>query len=123
MAFRKSRGSSLKDHQQQHDHDHHQPAQQSEPESDSNPGPNSKSDSTFLSPPTEADIATIAITDPSHPVFSVSPEKRDKMRAKGINPVLRAEIDEARKVKGMRAFWGKIGRGMVGGQGLALPTI
>ncbi|RJE23371.1 hypothetical protein PHISCL_04267, partial [Aspergillus sclerotialis] len=52
-------------------------------------------------PFTEEEIAKIK--DPDHPVHSVPLEKREKWRAKGINPVLRAEMDERRRQNG--GFW------------------
>ena len=35
------------------------------------------------------------VPPPDHPVHKIPPEKQAKMRAKGVNPVLKAEIDEA----------------------------
>lgn len=41
-----------------------------------------------------------------HPVHDIPPEKQEKMRKKGINPVLRAEMDE-KCTKG-KGFWAKV---------------
>jgi hypothetical protein len=48
-----------------------------------------------------------------HPVHKIPPEVQDKMRAKGINPFLKVEMDEA--LKGQGVFWGKLGMTMGGG--------
>ncbi|KAJ5152079.1 hypothetical protein N7492_010374 [Penicillium capsulatum] len=37
---------------------------------------------------------------PDHPVHKIPAEKQEKMRAKGVNPVLKAEMDEAAKGEG-----------------------
>lgn len=71
-------------------------------------------------PSSEDDIVKLELNDPDHPVHRVSLAKREKMRARGVNPVLRAEMDEAKKKKG---FWSKIGSGTLGGGGLSLPTL
>ena len=49
---------------------------------------------------------------PDHPVHKIPLEKQEKMRQKGVNPVLKAEMDEAFKGKGWMmsfqeslAFW------------------
>ena len=45
---------------------------------------------------------------PTHPVHEIPLEKQEKMRQKGINPVLKAEMDEATKGHGKeRSFWSK----------------
>lgn len=45
-------------------------------------------------------------------------EEKQKMRAKGINPALKAEIDAKRNQDGKgreRGFWGKVGQTAMGG--------
>lgn len=63
--------------------------------------------------------------DPDHPVHNVPLEKREKWRSKGINPVLRAEMDERRRQNG--GSWGgfkaRVLGSMSGGGGLSLPTM
>lgn len=49
---------------------------------------------------------------PDHPVHKIPAEKQEKMRQKGINPVLRAEMDEAQKGGG---FWAKVAQTSFGG--------
>ncbi|KAJ6439276.1 ADP-ribosyl-[dinitrogen reductase] glycohydrolase [Purpureocillium lavendulum] len=57
--------------------------------------------------PTETDPARLPA---DHPVHKIPPETQEKMRKKGINPVLRAEMDEATKGQGKeRRFWSKFG--------------
>ncbi|UNI24537.1 hypothetical protein JDV02_010273 [Purpureocillium takamizusanense] len=57
--------------------------------------------------PSETDPARLPA---NHPVHKIPPEKQDEMRSKGINPVLRAEMDEATKGQGKaRGFWSKYG--------------
>ncbi|PIG82499.1 hypothetical protein AARAC_005773 [Aspergillus arachidicola] len=41
-----------------------------------------------------------------HPVHKIPLEKQEKMRAKGIDPVSKAEMDEA--LKGQGGFWTKL---------------
>ncbi|KAF9891158.1 hypothetical protein FE257_005094 [Aspergillus nanangensis] len=48
-----------------------------------------------------------------HPVHKIPLAKQEKMRAKGVNPVLKAEMDEATKGKG--GFWAKLGMTSLGG--------
>jgi hypothetical protein len=50
---------------------------------------------------------------PDHPVHKIPLEKQEKMKKKGINPVLRAEMDESRKGQG--GFWGKVAQTSMGG--------
>lgn len=40
-------------------------------------------------------------------------EKQEKMRKKGINPVLKAEMDE--RMKGEGGFWTRVGMTAMGG--------
>lgn len=49
---------------------------------------------------------------PDHPVHKVPLEKQEKWRKKGINPVLRAEMDELKKKGG---FWMKVAQTSMGG--------
>ncbi|KAJ5781299.1 hypothetical protein N7457_006459 [Penicillium paradoxum] len=49
---------------------------------------------------------------PEHPVHKIPLEKQEKMRRKGIDPVLRAEMDEAVKGGG---FWRKVAQTSMGG--------
>ncbi|KAK2591328.1 hypothetical protein QQS21_010981 [Conoideocrella luteorostrata] len=52
---------------------------------------------------------------PDHPVHKIPLETQDKMRKKGINPVLRAEMDEATKGQGKEGnFWSKFGLNATG---------
>ena len=98
--------------------------------------PNTTSPSSNLNPPdldrknsTLSEATTIAGADtdtnttkrksaddkeigPDHPVHKIPLEKQEKMRKKGVNPVLKAEMDEAFKKKGWMmsfqeslAFW------------------
>lgn len=46
---------------------------------------------------------------PDHPVHKISPEKIEKLRKKGINPVLRAEMDEMTNKTEGKGFWVKLG--------------
>lgn len=50
---------------------------------------------------------------PDHPVHKVPPEKQEKWRKKGINPVLRAEMDALGKGEG--GFWRKVAQTSMGG--------
>ncbi|KAJ5085035.1 hypothetical protein N7532_009806 [Penicillium argentinense] len=50
---------------------------------------------------------------PDHPVHKIPLEKQEKMRKKGINPVLRAEMDESTKGEG--GFWRKVAQTSMGG--------
>lgn len=50
---------------------------------------------------------------PDHPVHKIPVEKQEKMRKKGINPVLRAEMDESGKGQG--GFWRKVAQTSMGG--------
>lgn len=50
---------------------------------------------------------------PDHPVHKIPLKKQEKMRKKGINPVLRAEMDECQKGEG--GFWGKVAQTSMGG--------
>ncbi|GJN73883.1 hypothetical protein PLICBS_007966 [Purpureocillium lilacinum] len=57
--------------------------------------------------PAETDPARLPV---DHPVHKIPPETQEKMRKKGINPVLRAEMDEATKGQGKeRGFWSRFG--------------
>ena len=51
--------------------------------------------------------------DKDHPVHKIPLEKQEKMRKKGINPVLKAEMDE--KMKGAGGFWTRVGMTAMGG--------
>jgi hypothetical protein len=54
--------------------------------------------------------------DPNHPVHKVSAEEQEKMRKKGINPVLKAEMDEKVYNQGEgKGFWTKLGGTAMGG--------
>jgi hypothetical protein len=45
-----------------------------------------------------------------HPVHAISLEDQDKMRKKGIDPALKAEMDQLTKGQGKeRSFWSKFG--------------
>lgn len=50
---------------------------------------------------------------PDHPVHKIPMEEQEKMRKKGINPVLKAEMDESKKGEG--GFWGKVAQTSMGG--------
>lgn len=50
---------------------------------------------------------------PDHPVHKIPLEKQEEMRKKGINPVLRAEMDGASKGEG--GFWRKVAQTSFGG--------
>ncbi|KAJ5952089.1 uncharacterized protein N7479_010502 [Penicillium vulpinum] len=50
---------------------------------------------------------------PDHPVHQIPLEKQEKMRKKGINPVLKAEIYQAQKGEG--GFWSKVAQTSFGG--------
>ncbi|KAJ5223666.1 hypothetical protein N7468_008208 [Penicillium chermesinum] len=50
---------------------------------------------------------------PDHPVHQIPLEKQEKMRKKGINPVLKAEMDQASKGEG--GFWRKVAQTSMGG--------
>lgn len=50
---------------------------------------------------------------PDHPVHKVPLKTQEKWRKKGINPVLRAEMDEAQKGEG--GFWAKVAGTAMGG--------
>ncbi|KAJ5463770.1 hypothetical protein N7475_008714 [Penicillium sp. IBT 31633x] len=49
---------------------------------------------------------------PDHPVHKIPLEKQEKMRRKGIDPVLRAEMDAVTKEGG---FWRKVAQTSMGG--------
>ncbi len=52
---------------------------------------------------------------PDHPVHNIPIEKQDLLRQKGINPVLKAEMDEATKGRGKeRSFWSKYAMNALG---------
>lgn len=62
---------------------------------------------------TESDIAKLP---PDHPVHKIAPEKRDKMRRKGVNPVSKAEIDHELSNDGRSGrFWSKVSLTTLGG--------
>lgn len=47
---------------------------------------------------------------PDHPVHQIPLDKQQKMRERGINPVLKAEMDQMTKGQGKeRKFWSKYG--------------
>lgn len=47
---------------------------------------------------------------PDHPVHKIPLEKQEKLKKKGINPVLKAEMDEMTRGQGKeRRFWSKFG--------------
>ncbi|KAJ5091051.1 hypothetical protein NUU61_005921 [Penicillium alfredii] len=50
---------------------------------------------------------------PDHPVHKIPLEKQEKMRQKGINPVLKAEMDEGATGEG--GFWRKVAQTSFGG--------
>lgn len=50
---------------------------------------------------------------PDHPVHKVPLEKQEKWMKKGIDPVLRAEMDESGKGEG--GFWRKVAQTSMGG--------
>ncbi|CAL5867102.1 uncharacterized protein PFLUO_LOCUS1314 [Penicillium psychrofluorescens] len=50
---------------------------------------------------------------PDHPVHKIPLEKQEKMRKKGINPILKAEMDEGTKGEG--GFWQKVAGTAFGG--------
>ncbi|UKZ58736.1 uncharacterized protein TrAtP1_000061 [Trichoderma atroviride] len=50
-----------------------------------------------------------------HPVHKISPKEQEKMRQKGVNPVLKAEMDEAMgKGQPGGKFWKKYGTTSMG---------
>jgi hypothetical protein len=54
--------------------------------------------------------------DPNHPVHRISAEEQEKMRKKGINPVLKAEMDEGVYKKGEgKGLWTKVAGTALGG--------
>ncbi|QKX63284.1 uncharacterized protein TRUGW13939_10453 [Talaromyces rugulosus] len=55
-----------------------------------------------------------AIPDPDHPVHKIPAEKQEKMRKKGINPVLYAEMNQ-NKLNGKGTFWWKVSQTAMGG--------
>lgn len=60
----------------------------------------------------------IASLPPDHPVHQYSAEMMQKLRKKGINPISKAEMDDAMTKGGKRGFWAKNAFG--GGWGLAI---
>lgn len=62
-------------------------------------------------PVKEQDIPKLM--DKFHPVHKIPVEKQIKMREKGVNPVLKAEMDEM--MKGQGGFWTKVGMTSFGG--------
>ncbi|KAJ5625296.1 hypothetical protein N7510_001605 [Penicillium lagena] len=50
---------------------------------------------------------------PDHPVHKIPLEKQEEMRRKGINPILKAEMDEGTKGEG--GFWRKVAGTALGG--------
>lgn len=50
---------------------------------------------------------------PDHPVHQIPLEKQEKMRKKGVNPVLKAEMDQGTKGEG--GFWRKVSQTSFGG--------
>lgn len=65
------------------------------------PDPSCKRD---INPPGKLSVDDVG---PDHPVHKVPLEKQAKWRAKGIDPVLRAEMDEV--TRGKRGFWARLG--------------
>lgn len=55
-----------------------------------------------------------AVPGPDHPVHKIPAEKQEKMRKKGINPVLYAEMN-ANKLNGKSTFWMKVSQTAMGG--------
>jgi hypothetical protein len=55
-----------------------------------------------------------ATPDPDHPVHKIPAEKQEKMREKGINPVLYAEMNQ-HKLNGKGSFWSKFSQTAMGG--------
>jgi hypothetical protein len=54
--------------------------------------------------------------DPNHPVHKISAEDQEKMRKKGINPALKAEMDEEVYKKGEgKGLWTKVAGTALGG--------
>lgn len=52
---------------------------------------------------------------PDHPVHNIPQDKQEKMRQKGINPVLKAEMDELTNGSGKeRGFWSKVALNFTG---------
>ena len=54
-----------------------------------------------------------AIPGPDHPVHKIPPEEQEKMRRKGVNPVLWAEMNQHRT--GEKGFWSKVAGTALGG--------
>ncbi|KAJ5609363.1 hypothetical protein N7528_009930 [Penicillium herquei] len=50
---------------------------------------------------------------PDHPVHQIPTEEQERMREKGINPVLKAEMDQV--CKGEGSFWQKVRQTSMGG--------
>ncbi|KUL85893.1 hypothetical protein ZTR_06392 [Talaromyces verruculosus] len=51
---------------------------------------------------------------PNHPVHLIPAEGQEKMRSKGVNPVLYAEMNR-NKLEGKGTFWSKVSQTAMGG--------
>lgn len=99
MGFRKSIDTLKKREQQPHEEQPPPPPYSESEEKQSEPEAKCK---WTLSSIREESHAK-AMKDPNHPVHKIPAEKQEKMRAKGVDPVLRAEMDAAPRSK--RGFW------------------
>lgn len=59
---------------------------------------------------TSSSSSDISKLPEDHPVHKIPPEKQEKMRKKGVNPVLKAEMDEATG----KGFWSKYSKTSMG---------
>jgi len=50
-----------------------------------------------------------------HPVHRLSREEQERLRAKGVNPILKAEMDDATKKGEGKGLWSKVVGTALGG--------
>lgn len=67
-----------------------------------------------ITPKTNNDSKKNDPPGPDHPVHLIPAEEQEKMRKKGVNPVLYAEMNR-NKLEGKGTFWSKVSQTAMGG--------
>jgi len=69
-----------------------------------------------VDPQTRGDVLKTEDLPPDHPVHKISAEEQEKLRAKGVNPALKAEMDDKVYKKGEgKGLWSKVAGTASGG--------
>ena len=88
--------------------DPHPVTQQSLPEFGSRGHSDSSDDDRKMGSPTTSSFVPIATLPSDHPVHSLSTRKVERLRRRGVDPVMKAEMDEMTRLRSRPGFWSRL---------------